>query len=123
MEQEEADSPGTTVLASLVSGRAIIGADSLGARGKRAEDVGREAGSRMASLIESGAAVDSNLADMLCPLLSLAEGDSALRVQEVSPHLRTGMYVAGLFTGCDCTQAKEGRTSLVRVRPKSGHNA
>lgn len=120
--EEQADSPGSSVLASVTNGGRILGADAIGARGKRAEDVGKEAAQRLVSTLASGAPVDANLADMIAPLLSLAQAPSTLIVPEASPHLKTGLYVAGLFTGCVYTLRKEGARSVVEVRPVSGHN-
>jgi RNA 3'-terminal phosphate cyclase (ATP) len=121
--EEKADSPGSSVLAYTASGGYIMGADAIGARGKRAEDVGEQAAGKLSSSLSSGAAVDTNLADMIAPLLSLADGTSTLRVPEVSLHLKTGLHVARLFTACECSWREDGAACMVSIRPNQGHNA
>ena len=120
LSEEQADSPGSSVLAAATEGGRILGADAIGARGKRAEEVGREAAQRFVSVLNSGAPVDSNLADMIAPLLSLAREPSTLFVPEVSLHLKTSLYVANLFTGCAHSWREEGKGFVVEVRPVSG---
>ncbi|HME18379.1 MAG TPA: RNA 3'-terminal phosphate cyclase [Nitrososphaerales archaeon] len=117
--EEEADSPGSSVLASACGAGRLMGADELGAKGRSAEEVGEKAAESLVSSVKSGACVDSNLADMVAPMLSLAEGESSLLVPQVSLHLKTGLHVAKLFTGCDSSYTEEGRAYLVRIRPVS----
>jgi RNA 3'-phosphate cyclase len=121
--EEQADSPGSSVLAAAAGEGCLIGSDGLGARGVSAEEVGRRAAEGMARAVKSGASVDSNLADMLAPLLSLADGESILRVPAVSQHLKTSMHVAELFTGCETSFMEDGGSTLVTVRPLQRHNA
>jgi len=120
LHEEEADSPGSSVLASATSGGLLLGADGLGARGKKAEKVGRGAAESLVTSLHSGASVDSNLADMIAPILSLAAGDSSLLVPQVSPHLKTGLHVAKLFTGCESSYMEVGKAYLVKIHPISG---
>lgn len=99
---ESALSPGTSVLVYSVSdfGGPYVGGDSIGERGKRAEDVGQEAAGRFIESALAGAAVDPFLADMLVLPLCLAKGRSAYRTARVTEHLRTNLAVAGALTGC-----------------------
>lgn len=114
---EDSDSPGTSILIQRETPAAIVGADAIGARGKRAEAVGAEAASRFLSVSESGACVDSNLADMLAPILALARGESRLRIQQASLHLETSLYVANLFTGCQWRIEQQGRSCILAISP------
>ncbi|MBI2133560.1 RNA 3'-terminal phosphate cyclase [Candidatus Woesearchaeota archaeon] len=75
----------------------ILGSDSLGARGKRAEDVGREAAESLVSEISSGAPVDKYKADQLLPFLALFGG--RIRVSQVTPHCLANIYVIEQFLG------------------------
>jgi RNA 3'-terminal phosphate cyclase (ATP) len=123
ISEDEADSPGSSVLACTVETGRMVGADALGAKGKLAEDVGREAALAYVSAVSTGANVDTNLADMIAPLLSLAKGDSILRVPSVSLHLKTSLHVAKLFTGCDYSWKHDRNSFLLSIRPYAGHNA
>ncbi len=74
----------------------ILGADVLGERGKRAEDVGKEAAAALLRTIDSGAAVDAHLADQLLPFMALLPG-SVLSAEEITEHCRTNLWVIGQF--------------------------
>jgi RNA 3'-phosphate cyclase len=117
--KEESASPGSSILVwNSATGR-IVGADSLGARGKSAETVGQEAAERFAAIAESKACVDSNLADMLAPVLCLARGESRLRIPAATKHLETSLHVAKLFTSCEYSIVSQGASSVVRISPVS----
>lgn len=76
---------------------AILGADALGERGKRAELVGQEAGEKLLQEIKSKAPVDRHLADNLIPFLGLFGGK--MKVSEISKHCLTNIYVTEQFLG------------------------
>lgn len=116
---EPSASPGTSLLVYDVAAKHIIGSDAIGARGKTAEEVGREAAERFLATLETRAAVDANLADMIIPLLSMAAGPSKVRVPAVTSHLESGMHIAELFTSCGWSAAEEGRSTVVSVVPKA----
>jgi RNA 3'-phosphate cyclase len=115
---DEADSPGSSLLAFWAGDGVFIGSDSIGSRGRRAEAVGEEAASRFVEYARSGACVDSNMADMLAPILSLATAPSSLKVPRVTPHLETGLALAKQFTGCSYAVLEEGRGYVVTVTPR-----
>lgn len=75
-----------------------IGADALGERGKPAEKVGEEAASNLIKEIDSGAPVDSNLADQILPFMALTK-DSKIKVSEITNHCKTNIYVIEQFLG------------------------
>ncbi len=74
-----------------------IGSDSLGEKGKRAEDVGKEAAEMLLKEIESKAPVDQHLADNLIPFLALK--GQRIKVSQVSDHTLTNIYVCERFLG------------------------
>ena len=76
---------------------AILGSDSLGAKSKRAEDVGREAAEGLIKEIESGAPVDRYLADQLIPLMALSGG--RIKASEITNHCITNIHVVEAFLG------------------------
>lgn len=118
--QGDSDSPGSSILIFYTGPGAFIGADGIGARGKRAEMVGIEAAKKFAGVIRSGACLDSHLADMVLPLLSLAGTPSKVRIPEVTPHLQSGLRLAEQFTGCEYSVEVEGRGSIVTIAPRRG---
>ena len=69
----------------------------LGAIGKRAETVGREAAEECLAFLKTGAAVDKHLADQLLPYLVLADGPSSVTTEEVTSHLLTNLWVVAHF--------------------------
>ncbi|MBI3051314.1 RNA 3'-terminal phosphate cyclase [Candidatus Woesearchaeota archaeon] len=75
----------------------VVGGDSLGAKGRKAEDVGAEAARALSSVIDSGAPVDPFLADQLVPFLALAGG--SFRASKITPHCLTNVYVVEQFLG------------------------
>ncbi len=74
----------------------LLGGDSLGERGKRAEKVGEEAAVRLMKEIESGAAVDKYLADQLLPLAVFLPS-ARYKATEITPHCQTNIYVIEKF--------------------------
>jgi RNA 3'-phosphate cyclase len=116
--EELSSSPGTSVTIHSVGAGYFIGSDALGARGKPAEQVGKEAGERFVLTSRTGACMDANLADMLIPLLSLSPATSRVRVPEMTPHLESGLRLAEQFTSCAWSAEKDRGSTLVTVRPR-----
>lgn len=94
---EESSSPGCSILVGAADESCFMGADAIGVKGKPAVAVGSEAGFRFARQYTSIACVDPHLADMLSPLLFLADGPSKLLTPEASSHLMTSLHVVGQF--------------------------
>ena len=117
LAEEQSDSPGSSLLAYSASPQKYIGADGLGAKGKPAEEVGRETASRFIAAARSGGCLDSNLADMVIPLLSLAPGRSRIAIPAVTPHLISGLELASQFTACRWSVEEGEGTATVTVTP------
>jgi len=77
----------------------VLGADNVGERGKPAEEVGRDAATRLAEEIKSGAPVDRHMSDILIPYLAVAEGDSIFRTSQITMHTITNARIAELVSG------------------------
>lgn len=89
---------GITLLMKFSDG-SIIGADSIGERGKPAERVGEEAASKLLAEIDSNAAVDRHLGDILIPYMAVAQGCSEIHVSEITMHTMTNIKVAEMIVG------------------------
>jgi RNA 3'-phosphate cyclase len=114
---DDADSPGSSVLVSALGGGEFLGSDSLGKKGIPAEEVGRTAAESLVGAISAGATVDSNLADMVLPLLCLGGAPSRVKVPKVTPHLETSLAIAKQFTSCSYRQTQADRCWMVEVAP------
>lgn len=71
-----------------------MGADSIGARDKRAEDVGIEAASRLANDILTGASLDTHMSDMIIPYLLLSDGPSEVTCASLTLHAYTMIEIS-----------------------------
>jgi RNA 3'-terminal phosphate cyclase (ATP) len=92
--------PGSGItLTARFAGGTIIGADSLGERGKPAEAVGEEVAMKLIGEIRSGAPLDRHMGDMMIPYMAVAEGTSEVQVSEVTTHILTNVKVAEIMTG------------------------
>ena len=117
--EELSDSPGSSVLAYHADSSSAIGGDSIGARGRPAEDVGKGAAANFVAAARAEAWIDSNLGDMIIPLLSLADEASKIRIPSVTEHLKSGMVLASKFTDCRWAVESDGEGAVVSVDPKS----
>ena len=75
----------------------IIGADSLGEKGKKAEDVGKDAASSLIKEVDSRCAVDKYLGDMLLPYMAVVGGK--IKVSGITNHTLSNIYAIELFFG------------------------
>jgi len=94
-EYNDAACPGSGVTVWAQTENTILGADALGERGKRAEDVGREAAERLAIALGSDSALDAHMCDQIIPYLALAGG--VVRTDDISEHARTNIEVVKRF--------------------------
>lgn len=78
----------------------VLGSNAIGEKGKRAEDVGREAAEELLRFLSTEAAFDSHLGDQILPFLAVAKGPSLVTVSEVTDHIRTNLWVISHFPGC-----------------------
>jgi RNA 3'-terminal phosphate cyclase (ATP) len=88
---------GTFLFLRADSGNCSAGFTSLGAIGKRAEEVGEEAARLFFDYYAADAALDPHLPDQIVPYLSLSEERSVFTTSRITEHLRTNLWVMGLF--------------------------
>jgi len=114
---EDSYSPGSSTLVSISGDGCYIGGDAIGARGRPAETVGREASERFLDGFSTRARVDAHLADMLAPVLSLSKSPSSLMIPYVTEHLKTSLHVAAQFTSATHTIEDRGGAALLTISP------
>jgi len=100
-EYVDALSPGCFITAWAEYDSGILGASSLGRRGKPAEEVGKEAACDLKTVIDSNASVDIWMVDQLIPFMALATHQtgqqSVLRVSSMTRHARTNIWIVEKF--------------------------
>jgi RNA 3'-terminal phosphate cyclase (ATP) len=95
--QEYVNTPsyGSGITLWAVTENSILGADALGEKGRRAEDVGIEAGKKLVEYIASNAALDRCMADQIIPYLAIAGG--VVSASEITGHAKTNVDVVNMF--------------------------
>lgn len=97
--------------------RTVLGANALGARGKRAEEVGNEAAEGLIRQISSRAALDEWMADQILPFLGVADGDSLVSFSRPSSHFTTNLWLMEqLPLGKTFKWWEEGGRGVLEVR-------
>jgi len=105
----EAACPGNAL--TLWSGS--VGACSLGERGKKAEDVAREACETFLAECASGSSVDTHLADQLLIYAALSGGKSKYKSSRQSSHLKTNAVVIQRMTGRNIILGEDGCVEVI----------
>ena len=114
---EQSSSPGSSLVVSAVGDTCLMGADSIGARGKPAFRVGSEAGLAFARSYRTKTCVDPHLADMISPVLFLADSPSTVLTSEISGHLRSSLYVAKKFVPAEYSTEPTDGGWLISITP------
>jgi RNA 3'-phosphate cyclase len=116
VEYRPTKSPGSGIDLWALARHTVLGANALGARGKRAEEVGTEAATALLRQMESGATLDEWMGDQILPFLAAAGGESAIAVPLITDHLRTNLWVIDQFLPLK-THIREERTrALVTLK-------
>ncbi len=92
---EETASTGSSLLIKAVYEGSVSGFDALGERGKRSEEVARDAFQDFRNFHSSSAAADEYMADQLMVFLALSGGKVSF--PEVTEHLETNLEVIRAF--------------------------
>jgi len=91
---------------------ARLGADQAGARGRTSEAIGRTVARQLLRDLGTGATADRHTADQLIPFAALADGESRVRIPEVTEHVATNAWLAELFLGARVT-IREGLLTIL----------
>jgi RNA 3'-phosphate cyclase len=95
----------------------LLGADSLGERGMRAEQVGSLAARSLKEEMDGTGTLDVHAADQLLPYLALAVRPSSFRVREMTSHLRTQIDLVQKFLDVKVESVDIGVATEVRICP------
>lgn len=88
---------GTFLFLKVISEGAIAGFTSLGAKGKRAETVGKEVAEELMKYLKTDATLDPYLPDQLVLYLALCKEESIITTSSITEHLLTNLWVIGRF--------------------------
>jgi RNA 3'-terminal phosphate cyclase (ATP) len=97
----ETVSPGCFIRSHAHFENSKLGADALGKRSKRAEDVGREAAQKLKVALDTGAPIDSWMVDQILPYMALAttytKETSKIIIPQLTKHAETNIWVIKKF--------------------------
>jgi RNA 3'-phosphate cyclase len=116
VEYGSAASPGSGIDLWAIANHTRLGANALGARGKRAEEVGEQAAAALIRQLNSGAALDEWMGDQILPFLAAAGGESSITVTRITDHLRTNLWVINHFLPHETQIKEEKNRAIVTLR-------
>jgi RNA 3'-terminal phosphate cyclase len=114
---EEAIGQGGALVLWAEAETRLLGSDSLAERGKPSEKIGEEAAASLRAEMEAAATLDVHAADQLLVYLARGDGPSRFRVQTVSGHLETMMWLIPQFLPCRFAVTREANGWQVKVDP------
>lgn len=98
--------------------RSLAGFSALGAIGKSAEDVAKEACEDFLLFYRGHGCVDSRLADQLIPYMALAKGTSSVTTSRITRHLLTNIWIVKQFLPVRFeVEGEEGKEGKISVYP------
>ena len=107
---------GTFIYLQSESEHSVAGFTALGARGKKAETVGEEAGAEFLKYYASGAAFASHLPDQIVSYLALCRNESEFTTSSITTHLLTNLWAIGLFHDFRYSvEGEVGQCGLVKI--------
>ncbi len=110
---------GSALFIGSTSSALFAGASALGAVGKPAEAVGREAAGEFLSFWRSGACLDRHIADQLVIYLAMANGASSFTTSSISSHLISNLWVISRFCGIESrVEGETGAPGTVELQGK-----
>jgi len=91
--------PGSGIVIAAITKNSILGGDALGARGKPAEVVGREAAEKLWNDLVTNAVFDAHMSDMILTYASIADGVSEFTCSKLTMHAYTNMAIIEKIVG------------------------
>jgi len=115
-DKTPAASRGTGIVVWAETDQGVAGGDSLGERGKRAEVVGREAGEKLADVLDVKASTDDHALDNLVIYMALTSGTSEVYAPRMTSHAETALWLCKKITGASYEVEKRDGGIVVRIR-------
>lgn len=84
-----------------VTDEGVVGGDSIGELGKRAETVGEEAARKLVRALNSRVAIDRHALDNVVIYMAIAAGTSSAASTELTSHAKTAMDLCSWITGAE----------------------
>jgi len=119
IKYEDTPSTGSGIDLFAICSNSVLGSNALGEKGKRAEEVGKEAASKLLEELEGEAALDQHAADQILPYLALAKGSSIVSVLKKTGHLETNLWVVRNFLKRKITLEESSSGYLIIVEDKA----
>ncbi|MBI2105297.1 RNA 3'-phosphate cyclase [Candidatus Woesearchaeota archaeon] len=94
-------SPGSGILLTAEFENTILGFDVVGEKRNTAEQVGHEAAIGLKKQLDSKATVDEFMSDQLLPYMALAKGNSKIKINELTKHAETNIWLIKQFLNID----------------------
>ncbi len=110
-------STGCSLVVSASGTRTVLGADALGEKGVRAEEIGQRAARQLAESLKAGCTVDEWSADQLLPFLALAGAPSTFLAPRLTGHAKTSMEVIERFLSVRFEVLQTGNVTRVTCHP------
>jgi RNA 3'-terminal phosphate cyclase (ATP) len=110
-------SPGSAIHAHAHAGEARLGANALGRRGVRAEEVGAACAQGLRRELDARVTLDVHMADQILLYAALAKGLTEFTAREVSGHARTTLWLLPQFLPCVGEALPEGDRVQFQVEP------
>ncbi len=116
-EYARIQSPGSSLHAHAHFENTILGATTLGERGKPAETVGEECANLLKNQIETGACLDRWMADQILPYMALSQKKSSVSVAGLTNHARASMWVIEKFLPVKFETREAGNHFIISSEP------
>jgi RNA 3'-terminal phosphate cyclase (GTP) len=97
IDYSKTDSPGSSICIISHFENTILGTDSLGKLGKRAEDVGKECALKLLEEEKTKACLDSFVLDQILIYLALSKEKSKIKIPPLTSHAKTNIFVIQQF--------------------------
>ena len=110
-------SPGTGVTLWNETKDTIIGTDCLGERSITSEELGKTVANNLLKELESESTLDEHAFDQLIPYMALAKenGPSTSRVQNITNHAQTNMWLVQQFFDINFQAKQEEKHMIVTI--------